>query len=162
MVPGLAQRRAPKRPAPMVVCTWRRSATLLAAPQAGQVPKLGCLRELARSGQAVVPGREAGNHHWWRRGDSTSTAFAAGWTMPSSRRSRERVDAERVIPLMQRNQCDPSARPGFRRRRVYESLQGRPEVGLLPTPRRCHAAFPKKDAVRFHRCELRFQSTLAG
>ena len=25
--------------------------------------------------------------------------------------------------------------------RVYESLQGRPEVGPLPTPRRCHAAF---------------------
>jgi len=25
-------------------------------------------------------------------------------------------------------------------RRVYESLQGRPEVGPLPTPRRCHAA----------------------
>ena len=24
-------------------------------------------------------------------------------------------------------------------RRVYESLQGRPEVGPLPTPRRCHA-----------------------
>jgi hypothetical protein len=28
--------------------------------------------------------------------------------------------------------------PG-RSRRVYESLQGRPEVGPLPTPRRCHA-----------------------
>jgi len=36
---------------------------------------------------------------------------------------------------------DPSARPEPRRsRRVYESLQGRPEVGPLPTPRRCHAA----------------------
>ena len=37
-------------------------------------------------------------------------------------------------------QLDPSARPGLCRRRVYESLQGRPEVGPLPTPRRCHAA----------------------
>src|SRR5216117_3494608 len=27
----------------------------------------------------------------------------------------------------------------FPARRVYESLQGRPEVGPLPTPRRCHA-----------------------
>jgi len=72
----------------------------------------------------------------------------------------ERMDAERVIPLT--NQLDPSARPGFRRRRVYESLQGRPEVGLLPTPRRCHAIFLPKDAVRFHRCELRYQPTLAG
>ena len=27
-----------------------------------------------------------------------------------------------------------------RSRRVYKSLQGRPEVGPLPTPRRCHAA----------------------
>jgi hypothetical protein len=26
----------------------------------------------------------AGSPHWWRRGDSTSAAFAAGWTMPSS------------------------------------------------------------------------------
>jgi hypothetical protein len=52
--------------------------------------------------------------------------------------------------------------PGLRRRRVYESLQGRPEVGPLPTPRRCHATLPKKSAVRFHRCELRYQPTLTG
>jgi len=26
----------------------------------------------------------AGNPHWWRRGDSSSAAFAAAWTMPSS------------------------------------------------------------------------------
>ena len=115
---------------------------------------------MRESCQVVVPGPEAGNHHWWRRGDSTSTAFAAGWTMPSSVRSHERADAERVIPLT--NQLDPSARPGFRLRRVYESLQGRPEVGLLPTPRRCHATLLTKDAVRFHRCELRYQPTLAG
>src|SRR5262249_3035500 len=38
-------------------------------------------------------------------------------------------------------QPDPSTRPRQRRRRrAYESLQGRPEVGPLPTPRRCHGA----------------------
>jgi len=26
----------------------------------------------------------AGNPQWWRRGDSSSAAFAAAWTMPSS------------------------------------------------------------------------------
>src|SRR5882757_5761510 len=138
-------------------CSWK----LLALPQAVEMAKQGILRKFARRVfQVVVPGREAGNHHWWRRGDSTSTAFAAGWTMPSSARSNERVDAERVIPLT--SQWDPSARPGFRLRRVYESLQGRPEVGPLPTPRRCHAILREKDAVRFHRCELRYQPTLTG
>ncbi len=29
--------------------------------------------------------------------------------------------------------------PVARRQRLYESLQGRPEVGPLPTPRRCHS-----------------------
>ena len=35
--------------------------------------------------------------------------------------------------------------------RLYESLQGRPEVGPLPTPRRCHAArsFPSGAATGF-------------
>jgi hypothetical protein len=42
-----------------------------------------------------------GTTHWWRRGDSTSTAFAAGWTMPSSERPGERADAERVIQLIE-------------------------------------------------------------
>ena len=41
----------------------------------------------------------AGNRIWWRRGDSTSVAFAAGWTMPSSACLRRHVDAERVIRL---------------------------------------------------------------
>jgi len=47
-----------------------------------------------------------------------------------------------------RGACYPAAMAGWIlvpaqalcRRRVYESLQGRPEVGPLPTPRRCHAA----------------------
>ena len=47
-----------------------------------------------------------------------------------------------------RGACYPAATAGWIlvpaqalcRRRVYESLQGRPEVGPLPTPRRCHAA----------------------
>ena len=31
----------------------------------------------------------------------------------------------------------------FPDRRIYESLQGRPEVGPLPTPRRCHSALQR-------------------
>lgn len=55
---------------------------------------------------------------------------------------------------------NPGARPACVNmlRRVHESLQGRPEVGLLPTPRRCHSIA----GVRFRRCELRFHSALAG
>ena len=60
--------------------------------------------------------------------------------MPSSSHStlaRLSRDAERVIQLSV--QLDPGARPACVNmlRRVHESLQGRPEVGLLPTPRRC-------------------------
>lgn len=52
-------------------------------------------------------------------------------------RQRASADAERLIGL----EPDPSARPGAQApRRVYESLQGRPGVRLLPTPRRRHAA----------------------
>src|SRR6266508_4385735 len=43
--------------------------------------------------------------------------------------------------------------------RVYESLQGRSEVGPLPTPRRCHAAFSGGNRVR--RCEPRFHFALS-
>jgi len=53
----------------------------------------------------MVPGRSPGTMDWWRRGDSCSAAFAAGWTMPSS----AHADAERVMP--QRIQRHPSARP---------------------------------------------------
>ena len=52
--------------------------------------------------------------------------------------------------------CYPLARilvraPRLPAQRVYESLQGRPEVGPLPTPRRCHAArsFPSGAATGF-------------
>ena len=75
--------------------------------------------------------------YWWRRRDSLSMAFATGWTMPSSCRQ----DAERLI----RHRCrrilvSAPRRPG---QRTYESLQGRPEVGPLPTPRCCHSALPR-------------------
>ena len=48
-------------------------------------------------------------------------------------------DAERVMPRLHRGilVLAPRRKP---LQRVYESLQGRPEVGLLPTPRRYHAA----------------------
>jgi len=52
----------------------------------------------------------------------------------------------------------PSGRSGFPQR-FYESLQGRPEVGPLPTPRRCHAAFRQH---RVRRCEPRCHSALSG
>src|SRR5437588_9157806 len=45
-------------------------------------------------------------------------------------------DAERVI--RQRRILVRAPRSPVQR--AYESLQGRPEVGPLPTPRRCHAA----------------------
>ena len=44
-------------------------------------------------------------------------------------------DAGRVI---RHSSADPSARSGHPQR-VYESLQGRHRVGLVPTPRRCHS-----------------------
>ena len=54
--------------------------------------------------------------------------------------------------------ADPSACSArFRGQQVYESLQGRPEVGPLPTPRRCHTEW-----LRFRRCEPRFHSALTG
>ena len=48
--------------------------------------------------------------------------------------------------------------------RAYESLQGRPEVGPLPTPRRCHAvrASRVRYGDRVRRCEPRFHSALSG
>ena len=52
-------------------------------------------------------------------------------------------DAGRVIrPLFRTNPSAGSLRSfSFKRRQpVYESLQGRPEVCPLPTPRRCHSA----------------------
>ena len=68
-------------------------------------------------------------------------------------------DAERVMPQLHRDILVP-ARKLLPRQRVYESLQGRPEVGPLPTPRRYHAA-AIRSAVRLHRCELRFHPILA-
>jgi hypothetical protein len=38
----------------------------------------------ARLPTCGAPALRPGLHKWWRRGDSTSAAFAAGWTMPSS------------------------------------------------------------------------------
>jgi len=67
------------------------------------------LQVFRASGSRPAPG----TRWWWRRGDSTSAAFAAGWTMPSSTTLfLTRLDAERVIPPSQ-NRRDPSARPGI-------------------------------------------------
>ena len=48
-------------------------------------------------------------------------------------------DAERVMPGLHPGILVPAQKHKLLQR-VYESLQGRPEVGPLPTPRRCHAA----------------------
>ena len=52
----------------------------------------------------------------------------------------------------------------FPAQRVYESLQGRPEVGPLPTPRRCHCRprFCVRYGYRVRRCEPRFHFALSG
>ena len=69
-------------------------------------------------------------------------------------------DAERVIrPLIRTNPSAGSLRSSFKRLQpVYESLQGRPEVSPLPTPRRCLGI--RNRCFRVHRCELRFHSVL--
>ena len=93
--------------------------------------------------EPAVPGSVgAGNLSWWRRGDSTFRGFRRGLDYAFIRDAQliELSDAERVIRTIA-SIPDPSTRPSlYGLRRVYESLQGRPEVGLLPTPRRCHAA----------------------
>ncbi len=56
----------------------------------------------------------------------------------------------------------PSAYPFSERlsRQVYESLQGRPEVGPLPTPRRCHRV--REHTTRLRRCEPRYHLDIAA
>ena len=110
----------------------------------------------------ILKENAAGEYHRRRQmveaaGQLHPRLSAAAWTMPSSlhltREWMRSVLSSRSFGWI----LVPA--PRFRRRRVYESLQGRPEVGLLPTPRRCHAILA--DAVRVHRCELRFHSVLA-
>jgi hypothetical protein len=89
----------------------------------------------------------------WRRRDSCSASFKAGWTMPSSCCQ----DAGRVIqPNAGRILV---AAQGSLPQQLYESLQGKPEVGPLLTPRRFHAASRRR---RVRRCEPRFHSALSG
>src|SRR5271170_4561525 len=94
-----------------------------------------------RTSQEAVPGVltpgtaqlvEAGGQHF--RGFRRGLDYAFIHTPRSA-------DAERVIrPASAQVRILVPARGSKSRRRVYESLQGRPEVGPLPTPRRCHAA----------------------
>jgi len=90
-------------------------------------------------------------YHWWRRRDSYSSPFRKGWTMPSSHYR----DAGRIIRKLR---ILVPAHVSLHQQ-VYESLQGRPGVGLLPTPRRYHIpSVLFSDADRFHRCEPRFST----
>ena len=85
------------------------------------------------------PAVEAGNRRLVEAGGQHIRGFRRGLdyafvpTLPGSAWTRSVLSGCH-------GQLDPSARPGNSRRRIYESLQGRPEVGPLPTPRRCHAA----------------------
>ena len=91
---------------------------------------------------AVVPGLLAGNHLLVEAGGQHIHGFRRGLDYAFVR-TRGRGACYLHPP---NTGADPSARPGASRRRVYESLQGRPEVGPLPTPRRCHITPPRGDA----------------
>ena len=84
-----------------------------------------------------------GTFSWWRRGDSTFRGFRRGLDyafipVPFKSPWMRSVLSGRL------HHPNPSARPGVPPRRVYESLQGRSEVSLLPTPRRCHATLARE------------------
>lgn len=89
----------------------------------------------------------------FRHGLDYAFILAAFTGEDAERVIREKLSSHRILVL---------APNRTRSRRAYESLQGRPEVGPLPTPRRCHAAVTKDGAVRFHRCELRSHPALAS
>ena len=78
---------------------------MVPTPELGDAPRLtenwSVCPEMRSGIRLRFPALRPGTTHWWRRGDSTSTAFAAGWTMPSSERPGERADAERVIQLIE-------------------------------------------------------------
>ena len=114
------------------------NASLAAAAPAEYLP---LKNELATSGKEN--GRSERPKMVEAAGRLCSASFEAGRTMPSSCCQ----DAGRVI--RQRRILVRAPRSPVQR--VYESLQGRPEVGPLPTPRRCHAArsFPSGAATGF-------------
>ena len=82
----------------------------------------------------MVPGLLAGNHllveaggqhiHGFRRGLDYAFILSPGCGACYS------LLFQRILVFAHR----------FPEQRTYESLQGRPEVGPLPTPRRCHSA----------------------
>ncbi len=91
-------------------------------------------------------------------GTVTPVAFATAWTMPSSA-PLHGVDAERLIPPYQRN---PSAHPG---RNVHGEPMSLYRAGLrlaLFLPLGVAMPLSEESAVRFRRCELRFQPILAN
>jgi hypothetical protein len=99
----------------------------------------------------------AGNRHWWRRGDSAFRGFRRGLDYAFIRALTKSAWMRSVLfatTISLRILVPALALPP---RRVYESLQGRPEVGLLPTPRRCHAA-PERAPSGFTDVSSVFQS----
>lgn len=72
---------------------------------------------------------EAGGQHFHGFRHGLDYAFIR--VVLANVRMRSVLSAERIGQILVPAQVAP--------RQVYESLQGRPEVGPLPTPRRCHA-----------------------
>ena len=114
---GIFTARPRGRPAPNACDGWSRSA-----------------RYKKRAGEALgFPGYVGGG------GGTAGPRLSprAGLCLHPVARMRSVLSARLRRILVSAHRHGPSARP---EQRTYESLQGRPEVGPLPTPRRCRAA----------------------
>jgi len=95
---------------------------------------------------------------WWRRRDGWSVFFKTGRTMPSPSAQTAGKGCGACYSSQRADESWGRLASHYRSQPVHESLQGRPEVGPLPTPRRCLGI---RGCFRVHRCELRFHSALA-
>ena len=86
-----------------------------------------------------------------------SLSRRAGLCLHPASRMRGVLFAANCLRILVPAHCNRLHQP------AYESLQGRPEVGPLPTPRRCHSTSDiAAGGVRVRRCEPRCHSALAG
>jgi hypothetical protein len=130
------------------VPSWQRNAVRrLDAPRAERAPER-CGGLMTHAGRSA-PG--TGSRPPW-----PGTAYlveAGGQLIRGFRRGLDYAFVRTPLTrCVGRGACYPAGRASWIlvpaqatcRRRVYESLQGRPEVGPLPTPRRYHAASGKR------------------
>ena len=115
-------------------------------------------RDRAGGSRPVRPG----TFSWWRRGDSTFRGFRCGLDYAFIRNTQ--LSERRACGACYPDDCiepDPSARPGPAAFGESMSLYraGLKLAFFLPLGVAMPPAFPH-GAVRFHRCELRFQSLL--